>query len=333
MTIVSTAELHKLTHTILGKAGFNADHIDAIYDHLLYNEYAGRASHGFVRVKWTLDFIERGQIHAPHASPVRDVDMPAYKHIDGCGNIGIIAALEATKAAIEGAKTAGSCTVGASNYGGTSGNMGYYAKLMTDAGLVCIMSCTALCLVSPAPHCKPVNGTNPLCIGIPAGDGHMPLIYDSAVTKISWGDTMLASLNGTPLPEGAALDPEGNPTQDASAVVPKGSLLPIAEHKGFGLGIALEILAGPLVGGKAGKTVPGSDGLFIQAFDPACFGDKEAFYANIRRYMDEVKSSPLDGSAMRLPGEGSLNAHKTNKNNTEIELSEAVYQKMKEYAA
>ena len=107
MTTVSTAELHDLTHAILGKAGFSAPHIDAIYNHLLYNEFAGRASHGFVRIKWTLDYIESGALHAPDASPLRNVDMPAFKHIDGQGNIGILAALEATQAAIEGAKTAG----------------------------------------------------------------------------------------------------------------------------------------------------------------------------------------------------------------------------------
>ncbi|MEE3323403.1 MAG: Ldh family oxidoreductase [Pseudomonadota bacterium] len=333
MTTVSTAELHDLTHAILGKAGFSAPHIDAIYNHLLYNEFAGRASHGFVRIKWTLDYIESGALHAPDASPLRNVDMPAFKHIDGQGNIGILAALEATQAAIEGAKTAGSCTVGASNYGGTTGNMGYYARQITDAGLVCIMSCTSLCLVSPAPHCKPVNGTNPLCIGIPTGEDSLPIIYDSAVTPISWGDTVLAALNGTELPEGVALDANGHPTQNAKAVVPKGSLLPIAGHKGFGLGIALEILAGPLVGGKAGKSVKGSDGLFIQAFDPACFGDKDEFYARTRQYIDEIKNSPLDDTQIRLPGERSLNQQNTNKNNTKIELSEAVYQKMKELAA
>lgn len=335
MPLVNTSELYTLTHKILSDVGFTDVHVKAIYDHLLYNEYAGRASHGFVRVKWTLDFIENGALYAPHAAPTRDIDRPALKHINGQGNIGILAALAATQAAIEGAKDAGSCCVGASNYGGTTGNMGYYAKQITDAGLVCIMSCTSLILVSPASHCKPVNGTNPLCIGIPAGRDDLPIIYDSAVTPISWGEAVLAALNGDQLPPDIALDAAGNPTQDARAVVPKGSLLPIAAHKGFGLGISLEMLAGPLVGAKAGKSVKGSDGLFIQAIDPSCFGDIETFYANVKSYKNEIKSSPVAEHQrdIRLPGEGSLTKHNNNKDKQQIEISAPVYDKLKELAA
>jgi|TARA_R110002126_G_scaffold13118_3_gene56629 L-2-hydroxycarboxylate dehydrogenase (NAD+) len=335
MPLVKTSELFALTHKILSNVGFTDLHIKAIYDHLLYNEYAGRASHGFVRVKWTLDFIESGALYAPHATPTRDIDRPALKHINGQGNIGIVAALAATKAAIEGAKDAGSCCVGASNYGGTTGNMGYYAKQITDAGLVCIMSCTSLILVSPAAHCKPVNGTNPLCIGIPTGSGVLPIIYDSAVTPISWGEAVLAALNGKELPPNIALDAVGNPTQDARATVPKGSLLPIAAHKGFGLGVSLEILAGPLVGAKAGKSVKGSDGLFIQAIDPSCFGNIETFYASVKTYKDEIKNSPVDGQdiKLRLPGEKSLTTYQNNKDKQQIEISAPVYDKLKELAA
>lgn len=334
MALVPASELYDLTHAIFSKAGFKDDHINAIYDHLIYNEQAGRASHGFVRVKWTLDYIERGELYAPDADPIRDIDKPAFKHINGQGNIGILAALEATQAAIEGAQQAGSCTVGASNYGGTTGNLGYFAKQITDAGLICTMSCTSLTLVSPAPHCKPVNGTNPLCIGIPTDDQQSPLIYDSAVTNISWGDTVLAALNGETLPENVALDASGHPTQNAKDVVPKGSLLPIAAHKGFGLGISLEILAGPLVGAKAGKTVNGSDGLYIHAIDPACFGDLETFYSNVRQYLNEVKNSPFnEGEQIKLPGESSLGKQQQNKNATEINISDPVYNKLKELAA
>lgn len=334
MPLVQTTELFDLTHKILSDAGFKDNHIHAIYKHFIYNEQAGRASHGFVRVKWTLDYIDRGEIFAPDVDPIRDIDKPAFKHIDGKGNIGILAALKATEAAIEGARQAGTCSVGASNYGGTTGNLGYYAKMITDAGLVCMMTCISTALVSPKPHCKPINGTNPLCIGIPTGNGNTPIIYDSAVTKISWGDTVLAALNGDTLPENVALDSECKPSQDAKAVVPKGSLLPMAGHKGYGLGISLELLAGPLVGAKAGKSVAGSDGLYIHAIDPECFGDIETFYKNTNAYIDEIKNCPVNKDTdIYLPGEQSLSKQKQNRDASEIHISDAVYNKLKELAA
>lgn len=333
MPSVQIKEIEELTHKILSNAGFKDRHIRAIYSHFIYNELAGRASHGFVRVKWTLDYIKTGEIFGAGNDPVITIDKPAFKHIDGKGTIGILAALMATEAAIKGAKEAGSCAVGAFNYGGTTGNMGYYAKQITDASLMCIMSCTSLALVAAQEHCDPVNGTNPLCIGIPTGKDTMPIIYDSAVTPISWGDTVIAALNGNTLPENVAIDASRAPSQNAKDVVSGGALLPIAGHKGFGLGICMEILTGPLIGAKAGKSVTGSDGLYIHAIDPSCFGDLDAFYQKVSTYRDEIKNSPVkDDISLRLPGEKSLSTYEKNKNNTHIELSDAVYKTMKELA-
>ena len=61
----------------------------------------------------------------------------------------------------------------------------------------------------------------------------------------------MALNEGKPLPEGAAIDANGDPTRDPKAYYgpPAGALLPIGGHKGSGLCMAIDLLAGALTRG------------------------------------------------------------------------------------
>ena len=63
-----------------------------------------------------------------------------------------------------------------------------------------------------------------------------------------------AAAAGKPIPEGWALDKNGRPTTDAAAAL-EGMLLPIAGHKGYGIGVVVEVFSALLTGGKYGKNV------------------------------------------------------------------------------
>jgi uncharacterized oxidoreductase len=74
------------------------------------------------------------------------------------------------------------------------------------------------------------------------------------------GKVRVALNRGAELPEGAVVDSEGRPSRDPRAYYgpPAGALLPIAAHKGAGLCMMIDLLAGALTGG--GCSDPRVDG-------------------------------------------------------------------------
>jgi uncharacterized oxidoreductase len=127
---------------------------------------------------------------------------------------------------------------------------------------------------------------------------------------IAEGKIKVALNKGIPVPDGCLLDPEGRPTNDPKIFYgpPPGAILPFGGHKGFGLGIIAEVLAGALTGN--GCSNPGhadrlTNGMLAILIDPACFQTSEAFNAEIQRFISYVKGSAkasADGEIL-MPGE------------------------------
>src|SRR4029450_4537110 len=96
--------------------------------------------------------------------------------------------------------------------------------------------------------------TNPVCIGLPATD-RPSIILDMATSKVAFGKIKVARNKGLPAPEGALLDATGGPTTDPAVMFaqPIGALLPFGGHKGYGLGVGGDLLAGALAGGGTNR--------------------------------------------------------------------------------
>ena len=146
---------------------------------------------------------------------------------------------------------------------------------------------------------------------MPGPDG-APLILDMSTSAIAEGKIQVAKNRGQQLPAGSTNDSHGRPNQDPAAFYgpPEGALLPFGGHKGYGLSIFCEILAGALSGGQtthrdnatAGRLV---NNMLSVVFDPAAFCGAESFAAEIARMASWVKASPPatpDGEVF-LPGE------------------------------
>jgi uncharacterized oxidoreductase len=137
------------------------------------------------------------------------------------------------------------------------------------------------------------------------------VVLDFATSRIAHGKTRVAWKRGVPVAEGNLLGRDGAPTQDPSVmwIEPFGALLPFGEHKGFGLGMMCELLAGAL--GGAG-TIPGRTGwdvidnnMLSILIDPARLGGAEAYARETDRLVDWVYDTPaMDGvDRVRIPGE------------------------------
>lgn len=125
--------------------------------------------------------------------------------------------------------------------------------------------------------------------------------------------------NGTPLPEGLAIDGEGRPITDPLRV-DEGALLPFAGGKGFGMALMIEILSGVITGAGVADGVAsmyknmsesGHNGHFLMALDISRFMPMESYHARFEAFVAAVKGSGPAGS-VRLPGEVRWQNHRDN---------------------
>jgi LDH2 family malate/lactate/ureidoglycolate dehydrogenase len=148
--------------------------------------------------------------------------------------------------------------------------------------------------------------TNPLSFAAPAGR-HAPFVLDMATTTVAFGKLRLASRWGKPIPSGWALDDDGEPTTDADVAVkhrlqtPLGGTRELGSHKGYGLGMMVDILSGILPGAVYGDLFFRTDrqarrlqdvGHCFIALDPARFRPIEEFKRDMDDYFDSLKATP-----------------------------------------
>jgi LDH2 family malate/lactate/ureidoglycolate dehydrogenase len=207
----------------------------------------------------------------------------------------------------------GAALVRRSNHFGAAG---YYSGMALARDFIGIATTNGNIMLAPWGSVTPTVGNNPIAFGIPAGD-EPPILLDVATSVVAGGKIDLAAAEGDELPEGWSLDAEGRPTRElararAGLGIPLGA--PTAGHKGFGLALALEVLAGALTGARAGREhtfevetgpLPWDEGHFFLAIDPALAMPLAEFQARVDRLVREVRDSrSVDGTAaFHAPGE------------------------------
>lgn len=301
-TIIPINEVSTLAAQVLLNCGLPQEDVYIIVAHLLDGELAGHASHGFYRIPGIVSAVRNA---GPSGEISIEVDEPAYGLLNGANRQGLVVGIRGVETLLEKVRSTKLALVGAYNYVGTTGSMGYFTRRIADAGFLGLMVAGSEAAVAPWGGTEMIIGTNPISIGIPTqGD---PIVVDLATSARSYGDLALAMKEGLRIPEGIVLDANGNPSTDPNDA-DTGSTLPMAGHKGYALGLAFEILAGPLVKAKAGaKAVPGSDGFMMLAIDPTLFITAEKFRSDVSNLVAEIKNSKLRPGfdEINYPGERS----------------------------
>ncbi len=324
MPTISQQECDVLSMNILTKHGLEEPDARIITDHLMLNELSGKSSHGLVRVKWVTDgLVDKG---LPAGKPTLAIDLPSMAIVDGNNQIGIIAAQYATQIAIKKAKSAGISFVGARNYHTTTGTMYAYNKQIAEAGCIGIMGCNSLSMVAHPQGIDPVIGTNPISIAIPSETTNF--IHDVTTSEMSYGELMTLKNKDKLPPDNVLIDADGNSSTNPDDAF-DGALLPLKAFKGFGLGLAVELLAGPIIGAKGGrKAVEGSDGLFIIAIDPSKLGDNQ----DVESVIQEIKSSRTrdETKEILISGERSAKTYAANKTRGTFDLPKALIKELQD---
>jgi LDH2 family malate/lactate/ureidoglycolate dehydrogenase len=189
------------------------------------------------------------------------------------------------------------------------------ARLAAEAGLIGFACTNFVSLVAPPGGRTAVLGTNPFAYGLPARR-HPPVVLDVATTVSSMQKLRVAAQQGTPLPEGVLLDRAGRPVTDPGVLLEGGLLAPLgyphAPHKGFGLALFVDALAGVLSGaGFAHGVAGGAPGSLLWALDVEAFLPTEEFLDRMDAQLDQIKlGERLPGvEELLVPGERGQRRH------------------------
>lgn len=176
---------------------------------------------------------------------------------------------------------------------------GGYVMEAAKRGYIAYTNCTAaLAEVVPFMGKYPTLGTNPHSWGFPTTDSvGFPIVIDWATSVIAMGRVQQFQREGTQLPPNAAVDKDGNMTQDANAV---NALMPFGAHKGYGLSLINEIV-GAFIGGSLptirSREIPAGEkrtpAFYFQVIHPdaingGAFAQGRDQAANVKAVIDDI---------------------------------------------
>ena len=309
MPVIAADELERLTREIFAARGVPADDAAWIAAMLVRANLRGHDSHGVIRVPQYVASLQRGTLN-PNPRMRLVVDTPTIAILDGDGGFGQVVARRGITLAIERARAQGLAAValrGANHVG----RLADYAEMAAREGLVGLLWANARGGLNVAPWGGAARrlGTNPHAIAIPGPGGTVAMSHDFATSVWAEGKLRGRFNRGEPAPPGIMLNGRGEPSTDPREYYtdPPGSLLTAGAHKGYGLSIAVEILAGILSGAGAASGEPSvfRNGTLIVCIDPARFMPPGDFHAQVVDLMGWVRSAPLAAGSeeILIPGE------------------------------
>jgi ureidoglycolate dehydrogenase (NAD+) len=308
MRRLSVSQARELCRAALAALELPDDQAEICTNAVLFATLRGLDSHGIISILPGLaNRIARGQIdRSAPIEMIRDDTVTAL--LKGNGTIGPVMAERSMRLAIDKAKQHGVGIVVGYNcdhFGAAS----YYSSLAAEQGLIGITMCNAGPNVAPFGGAKGVHGTNPISYAVP-GKEEGPLILDIATSAAAHGQISKARRRGQALPPGWAIDAEGRPTTDPAAAA---ALLPFGGHKGYGIGLLVDVLTGALAGWQVTLGVTQGEGemrvrgqsIFMQAIDPERFAAPGLFRERVDQIIRDVRSiPPAEGfKEVLLPGD------------------------------
>lgn len=299
----------QLAAHVLHSAGFGEDSLH-IATELVENDAMGYESHGLIRLEEYLCEARDGRVDPssrPRATAQKD---PRFVEIVGDSAPGIMTKRLLTQTIIETTMAHGVAVVTAP-HARHLGRLGTMASEVSARGLVLVGFVNysgAGQKVIPWNGRTPRIASNPIVFGFPSGT--RPVVFDASTSAVSEGSVRVVRDNGGSLPAGVLKRVvDGSPARPADLYDGQGGIAPLGGgqgHKGFGLAVMVDLLAGVLSGGGASRAdadqAHGNSALFI-ALDPGRLGlEQRDIEEHISALRQHLRSGSGNG-AVRLPGE------------------------------
>ena len=300
---VPLAELERLMTAALAKSGATPAMASATAHALAAAERDGIPSHGASRIPQYCGHLKNGRAKGA-AIPAIVRSSKAACLVDAGGGLAFEACGFAVQEAIRRAKEYGVAFVSVTN-SNHFGVAAHHLDPVAAAGLVGLAFGNSPAAMPAWGGRRSLFGTNPVAAVFPRRD-HPPLVIDVSLSAVARGKIMVAARDGKPIPEGWAVDKDGNPTTDSRAAL-EGAMLPAGGVKGAMLALAVELIACALSGAAFGFE---SDSFFTEhgkptrigqaflAIDPGALAGRDVFLERV----ETLVAAMLDEPGVRLPG-------------------------------
>jgi uncharacterized oxidoreductase len=306
MLTLRAPDLVLLVEAIMRGVGCAPAEAQAVATRLVDANCVGHESHGVIRVAKYVSWVRDGTLR-PNTAATVVVDTPTLAIVDGNRGFGQVIGEYATRLGVAKAAECGIALIGLRNCGHL-GRVGDWAELAAAAGQVSLhfLNTSGAQRVAPFGGTDRRLSTNPITIGVPV-QGAEPVILDVTTSTVAEGKLMVAVNRDERVPEGWIIDRQGRPTTDPKEFYDGGALLTIGGHKGSGLSIVTDLLAGAITTGRSSDphdTVLRNNMLSIY-IAPHVYAPDGSVAREARRFVDWVKASPpaVRGGEVLAPGD------------------------------
>lgn len=298
------APLQDWTRHLLMQAGVPQADAHLTAQALLRTSLRGIDTHGIARLPAYLDKLHAGELNPrPH---LRIDDAHGLLRCEGDGGLGQVVLHQALQRCLEHARQRSLVACHIENCGHL-GALGVLLLPAVEAGCMALL-CQRTPPIMAMPGARaPVIGNNPLAFVAPTGQS-APLVFDMALSAVARGHVAAAAREGrASIPMDWALDASGQPTADPVAAL-AGAMQPLAGHKGLGLAMLVECLAGSLRSAAPPVALsPDASGsasgvsAFLLVLNPALAVGHEVFDAHLQQWLGHFIEA--GGDEARHPGQ------------------------------
>ncbi len=330
---VTSQNLQTAIETLLKAIGAQDNEARIVTDVLVQADLRGIHTHGSAFVPLIAERCAHRVINLPTKTELI-VDKDAITHIDGHNGLGQVAAFEAMQVSVRKAKKHGLALTLIRNTNHI-GFLGYYTIMAAAEGMIGVCATNAASSMAPWGGTQAFFGTNPLSIAAPVADNE-PIVLDMSASKVARGKIRRAQRMNEVIPEGWALDESGFPATDPAEAL-KGTLLPIAGPKGYGLALFIDLMCGLLSGSKFSRELltfhkpigPTGVGAMLMAVDISRFMPLSQFETMVNEHAGAIRNSKKAVNVERIYLPGEIEAEKVQNSQLHgIEVDSQVVEKI-----
>jgi LDH2 family malate/lactate/ureidoglycolate dehydrogenase len=308
--VFSHTALEDFARCVFIDSRLTPEHASIIAQDLVKANLRGVNSHGVSRIPMYVERLDRGLVNPTPNIKLTHV-AGAVSKVDADNSMGFIPAHIAMDEACRLASNSGIGMVGV-DHSTHFGMAALYVLQALEKGFVCMVFTNSSPAIPMWGGRTTFLGASPIAAGLPAGN-HAPFVMDMAMTVIARGKVRLAAQRGEDIPEGLALDANGNPTTDAAKAF-EGVCLPFGGVKGSVLGTMMDLMAGLMTGANWGGEVKSLDydhgdpqnvGHMFMAIKPDLFMSRQDYDNRMDEFFARIQALPMakDVDEILMPGQ------------------------------
>lgn len=319
--LISLEHLNKKLAQTLIERGFTAEEAATVAAPLMWAVTHGN-NQGLLKLVNEPAMKKKSSLRP--VSVIRESSCSAW--IDGGENNAMLViqyAIDKTRALLKSSQIA---VVGIRGLRSSCGAFAYFSEQIAKDGHIAFMIGRTPPTVAPFGSLQAMFGTNPLAISFPTDNE--PVTFDMATSAIAWYGLVLAAAEGREVDPTAVIDAMGNPTSDPDLVMKEGMVLPFDRgYKGSSIGMLVELLAGPLVGGGYCSS-EGEWGNMIVGLNPDMFVGQKEFKNSASGLIEKLRSAKTSNGKVRLPGDRAKQFHAQIEKEGAIDVPDGVLERL-----